>query len=192
MTRTNSYIKIKTCKCGCGKPFTLGCKGYFYAHAPESVKAIVGTKNKIVRRNRNNKAALSRKLHIAQKDANGDTQKSELWFISKRHQMTGICSCGCKKPSSKNDDKYWKFSAAHILAKAKFKSIAWHPDNWVELSFWGGCHTTFDDMGYEQCKRDKPILWEIVVEKFKILYPLIDNSELKFIPDILLETLLPY
>lgn len=116
-------------------------------------------------------------------------EKLEKWFLDRREDMTGFCWCGCSKLSSKNDDKYFKFSACHLLAKSKFKSIMYHPLNFVELNFWEGHHTTFDNMGYEYCKNTKPVLWKIVVERFKILYPLIAPEEHKFIPDVLLKTL---
>lgn len=191
MTKYNSYIKVK-CKCSpdCDKVPTFGCKGYFYAHLPEDVKAIVGTKRKLAQRNHNKRVALAKNLHTAQKEANPDTENLELWFRYQRYKMTGFCVCGCNLTSSKNDDTYFRFSAAHLLCKSKFKSIACHPDNCVELNFWQGHHTTFDNMGYEYCKTTKPILWQIVVEKFRILYPFIHNSEYKFIPSVLLETLI--
>lgn len=116
-------------------------------------------------------------------------EKLEQWFLDRRKDMTGFCWCGCSKLSSKNDDKYFKFSACHLLAKSKFKSIMYHPLNFVELNFWEGHHTTFDNMGYEYCKNTKPMLWKIVVERFKILYPFIAPEEHKFIPQVLLETL---
>ena len=194
MQKYNSHIKVR-CKCAeCAesdkpKAPTMSCFGFFYGHLPEDLKEKAGTRAKVAIKNRNKRTEISRNLHKAQKEANGGTLNSDLWFTSKRHQMTGFCLCGCNTRSSKEDDVYWKFSAAHILSKAKFKSIAWHPDNWVELSFWNGCHTVFDNMGYEFCKNTKPVLWKIVVEKFKKLYPFIHHSEVKHIPNVLLETL---
>jgi len=117
--------------------------------------------------------------------------KTELdkWFLDRRNEMTGFCVCGCGQKSSKDDDRYFKYSAAHVLGKAKFPSIATHSQNSIELAFWGGCHTTFDDKGYAYCKETNPILWEIVVRKFKILFSSIAENEIKFIPDVLMETL---
>lgn len=192
MKRFNSTIKVK-CKCSpdCEKVPTMSCYGYFYGHLPEDLKEKAGTKRKVAIKNRNKRVALSKNLHIAQKEANGDTLKAKLWFTLQRQLLPLKCACNCGSDTSKHDDKYFKFSCAHVLSKAKFKSIAWHPENCVGLSYFNGCHTLFDSMGYEYCKRKKPILWNIVVEKFKILYPLIANDELRNIPNVLLETLIP-
>lgn len=113
-------------------------------------------------------------------------EDKEQWFQDRRKEMTGFCQCGCNNPSSKNDDKHFRSSCCHVMAKKHFKSIALHPENCIELAFFGGCHTTLDDMGYAHCKNTKPILWAIVVRKFKILYPLIEPKEHKFIPNVLL------
>lgn len=114
----------------------------------------------------------------------------QLWFEERRIEMTGMCVCGCGKNSSKHEDNNYKSSICHILCKKLFKSIATHPLNWVELNFWEGHHTTFDNMGYEHCKRTKSELWEIVLTKFKLLYPHIHQNEHKFIPQILLDSLI--
>lgn len=118
-------------------------------------------------------------------------KKKELdeWFNLIRSKMTGECECGCRNKTSKDDDKYFKFSAAHLLAKSTFKSVATHPINYLELAFFGGCHTTFDSLGYRHCKNTNPGLWKLVVERFKIIYPEIAEEERKHIPDVLLETL---
>jgi hypothetical protein len=122
------------------------------------------------------------------KEKEGASERN-VWFLTRRLEMTGLCECGCGLSSSKREDNNYKSSIAHVLCKKNFKSIATHPDNWIELNFWNGHHTTFDNMGYEHCKRTKPLLWDIVVRKFKILYPLIHPSEQKFIPQVLLDTL---
>lgn len=108
------------------------------------------------------------------------------WFADRRKEMNGFCDCGCGKRSSKDSNKYFIFSCCHVLPKKNFDSISLHPENCIELAFFGGCHTTLDDMGYEYCKQKKPILWDIIVRKFKILYPLIATNEHQFIPEILL------
>ena len=189
-------LKKNKCKCGCGKFPTMCFGGYFYAHAPQEIKdknTDRAKKSHQTRRNRANLASLSRKVHSVQDEASAEKRAKEsllgLWFISVRVLMKGRCECGCGKTSSKYDEEYYKFSICHILPKSKFKSIATHPNNWIELSFWGGCHTTFDNMGYEICKRDNPVLWEKVVAKFRILYPCIRESEKKSIPQVLLDTL---
>jgi len=127
------------------------------------------------------------KVSEKKRKAQKKDEELEKWFIDRRIEMTGICQCGCGRRSSKYDDEYFKHSAAHIFPKKNFKSIMYHPLNFIELNFWDGCHTNFDNLGFENCKETNEKLWQIVVERFKILYPLMDKSELKFIPKILLK-----
>lgn len=183
-----STIKKKKCKCGtCNNYPTIGYSGYNRSCAPADIKEKQDSKTQR-QRTESDKRKMAKVRTLIQEPSSDDI-KGELWFRSKRHQMTGFCACGCDNKSSKDDAKHFKFSAAHILPKSKFESVKWHPDNWVELAFWGGCHTVFDDKGYEYCKQTKPILWEIVVQKFKIVYPFISPDEMKYVPNILLETL---
>lgn len=104
------------------------------------------------------------------------------WFEARRKEMTGVCShCGGK--SCKDNDDFYKCSIAHILPKAYFPSVATHPMNWIELCFWGrSCHTNMDanilDMTEMNC-------WNEIVEKFQVLYPLIDRKERSRIPAVL-------
>lgn len=183
-----STIKRKTCKCGCSKYPSLSYAGYSFSCAPQDVLDKVGNKRKVAAKNKNKRLLDVRKLRIVQDKVNVGNEL-ELWFILQRKEMTGFCSCGCGEKSSKDDDKYFKFSCGHVLLKSKFKSIATHPENCIELAFWTGCHSVLDDKGYEYCQQTKPILWTIIVQKFKILYPFIAVSERRFIPEILLNTL---
>lgn len=191
MYKYNSTIKVK-CKCSpdCDKVPTLSCKGYFFAHLPEHLKDEVGTRKKVAKINHNKRVAISRKLYVDQKKINKEDDNLELWFRYQRQKLTGFCMCGCGLTSSKNSSRYYKYSCCHVLPKSKFESIATHPDNCIELNFWDGHHTTFDNMGYENCKEKNTILWSIVVEKFKKLYSSIAMEELKFIPNVLLAELI--
>jgi hypothetical protein len=78
-----------------------------------------------------------------------------------RKQMTGCCLfCGGK--SQKKDDETFHFSLAHLLPKAIFKSVATHPDNIIELCFYGeSCHTNFDN---------GQITWEFIVDSAEWLF----------------------
>lgn len=182
-----SSIKKKTCKCGCGKYPTLGCSGFNYNCMPEEIKAEVGEKKDLQKKSANARKYASAKLRM---DNYKENTELELWFRIIRNKMTGKCECGCNQPSSKFSDKFFKFSCAHLLAKSVFKSVATHPMNYLELSAFGdSCHTVFDNMGYEHCKKTKPVLWAIVVERFNIIYPSIVESERKHIPEILLKEL---
>jgi len=106
------------------------------------------------------------------------------WFEDRRKEMTGRC-LHCNDKSSKDSDKYFKFSIAHILPKRLFKSVATHPLNWIELCFWGNsCHTNFDNNTLDIIELN---CFDTVIERFVAIYPAIDKSERKYIPDILLQ-----
>lgn len=81
--------------------------------------------------------------------ASGESSLAE-WFPEVRSKMTGMCHCGCGQPSQKNSDQYYKFSACHIYPKARFESVATHPLNFVEMAFFGGCHSNMDDRSVEK------------------------------------------
>lgn len=85
-------------------------------------------------------------------DNRPDDVKMDEWFSDRRKEMTGTCQCGCGQKSCKNDDMYYRHSACHIFPKNNnaFPSVKFHPLNWVELAFWGGCHGTFDNMGVDR------------------------------------------
>jgi len=106
-----------------------------------------------------------------------EKEKSELekWFEERRKEMTGVCQCGCKKPSQKNDNKYFKYSCCHIFPKAMFRSIATHKLNYVERAFWGGCHTNMDTGGIEKWTSFAD--WQDIKEKFYELAPELTDKE---------------
>ncbi len=199
MKAWNSNIEIKTCRCGCGKLKKFGLNGYASLKCmPPELRALpkYKTNASYFKSKRVNLGNLSRKVHLASELVNGqETAKNtsklalDVWFYERRKDMKGICACGCGQKTTKDDDKLFKHSCAHVLKKSIFKSIATHPENCIELAFYGGCHTTFDDMGYEHCKRTEPKLWAIVVQKLKILYPCISENEKGKIPEILLSEL---
>lgn len=183
-------IARKKCKEeNCQRLPQIGMAGFCWQHLPQELKEKANSKRKAALKTQNARKATQSKLRGLKSKENEKSNLLELWFLARRHEMTGICACGCGTKSSKDDDKYFKFSAAHILAKAKFDSVKLHPLNFVELSFWGGCHSLFDDKGYDYCKKTNPKLWSIVVERFKIIYPLIVPSEHHFLPQVLLDTL---
>lgn len=106
------------------------------------------------------------------------------WFEERRAEMNGICK-HCGGISCKADDKYFKFSLAHILPKRIFKSVATHPQNWIELCFWSpSCHTNFDNYTLDIIQLN---CFDEVIEKFVAMYPEIDKKERKYIPDALLQ-----
>jgi len=107
------------------------------------------------------------------------------WFQDRHKEMKGFCQhCGWQTEKGKSS---YKCSIAHILPKAYFKSVATHPDNWIELCFYGkSCHTNFDDHYIDimelNCFND-------VIKKFVRMYPDIAPQERRRIPQVLLQYL---
>lgn len=112
--------------------------------------------------------------------SDGDTLK-EQWFRARRKEMTGTCACGCGEPSQKKDDLYFRHSAAHIFPKGLFKSVMYHPQNWVERRFWAGiqggnaCHTIMDEAGLDRWPNMED--FQYIRDKFFILAPLLTDAE---------------
>lgn len=127
------------------------------------------------------------KISEKQKVKNKQSGGAELnrWFEERRAEMTGWC-VNCGKRSCKYDDNCFKFSIAHILPKAYFPSIKTHPDNWIELCFWGknSCHTNMDNKILDLIDMN---CWDEIVVKFQNMYPYIAPKERKRIPNILLQ-----
>lgn len=124
------------------------------------------------------------------KELSGET-KSDLdsWFEDRRKEMTGKCLFCGGKTEVHNDDTF-KNSIAHILPKRKnqFPSVACHPDNWVELCFFGNsCHTNFDAgiITWEFLADSKE--WEVIAGKFLKIYPYINEIEKRNLPEVLLK-----
>lgn len=193
----NSTIKRKLCK-GCNDRYPkMGLNGYCSTKCmPEDMAANPKySRSRTINRNAASLSSLSRKVKSYAKENNslvepvsGQNRKLAIdkWFNDRRYEMSGTCVCGCGQKSSKGENRYFKHSIAHVLGKAKFPSIATHPVNFIELAFWGGCHSTFDDKGYAYCKETNPKLWAIVVQRFKVLFPCIAENEIKYIPDVLM------
>lgn len=104
-----------------------------------------------------------------------DDTLMEKWFNARRKEMTGTCMCGCGMPSQKKDDLYFRHSAAHIFPKAQFPSVMYHPLNWVERAFWGGCHTNMDQQGIDQWPNMAD--FDDIKEKFHTLAPMLTDEE---------------
>jgi hypothetical protein len=116
--------------------------------------------------------------------ANGTDALSN-WFNERHKKMSGTCKhCGGK--TQKEADNF-KCSIAHILPKAYFPSVAAHPDNWIELCFYGNsCHTNFDNNILDITELN---CFDEVIEKFNRIYPSIAKQERKRIPEALLQYL---
>ena len=200
-----STIIKKKCKCkeGCPKWPSFGFDGYFYSHAPQEIKDRQGEKAKKSyqsRLNRAKKGVLSRKLHDAQSKASAtETPKNDqlealaltVWFDNRMNTLEPICeNCGkmaewLKEPGRR---KQWKSCQGHLLPKRHFKSIQTHPLNGMVLgSGYSGlcnCHDNYD-ASWEKAAKMK--IWDEVVRRFLIMYPLITEQEQRFIPNQLLQ-----
>ena len=194
MNRYNSNIKIKPCKCGCGKMPKIGFNGYAgLSHLPIELQGLEKyKKSNVANRNRANRLNLSKKVHSIQK-GKIDTLEAEIElnrkiainnaFFEHAKTMTGVCSsCGGK--TCKGDKKYQKYSQAHILAKSLYPSVADNLLNFVELCHFGNsCHANMDNNGYEYVAAKMPKLWAIIIERVNKMYPLI--KEKNKLPDVI-------
>lgn len=106
----------------------------------------------------------------------------DAWFLMRDAEATGFCkNCGGK--SCKGDEKYYKFSVAHILAKSLFPSVATHEKNSIELCFFGkSCHTNLDNNILSLSDLN---CWDEIIEKFLAMYPAIAKKERRRIPEVL-------
>jgi hypothetical protein len=108
----------------------------------------------------------------------------ESWFekVMKLIEKNPYC-WECKKFISKS---YYRAACAHILPKRKnfgFPSVATHDLNFLILGAGCGCHSKYDN-SWDDASKMK--VWPIAVERFKLIYPNINPSEHKYLPDILL------
>lgn len=114
---------------------------------------------------------------ILEEKESKEANEMDMFFEDARKQMTGKCFiCGGK--TEKDNEKNYKCSIAHLFPKSKFPSIATHPINRIELCYYGkSCHTNFDNrlLTFEYIKINTD--WTIIVNKFRILSPLLTNGE---------------
>ena len=100
--------------------------------------------------------------------------------------MNGKC-LHCGNVTTMKDDEKFHFSIAHILPKSLFPSVATHPDNWIELCFWGNaCHTNMDQHTLDLIDMN---CFDTIIEKFVKIYPNIAKEEKRRIPSVLMEYL---
>jgi hypothetical protein len=65
--------------------------------------------------------------------------------------------------------------------------VATHPDNFLELCFYGNsCHTNFDNKMLDLIEMN---CFDTIIEKFTKIYPAIAQEEKRRIPSILIEYL---
>lgn len=164
------------------------CKSHQYLRTDIDKDGIVARAIKKQRKNAVIKDGRAlRVLAVTEPEVKAGKDYAELdrWFKERHKEMTGVCmNCGGR---TEKDKTHYKCSVAHLLPKAYFKSVATHPDNWLELCFYGNsCHTNFDhkmiDLIDLHC-------FDTVIQKFVKIYPSIALEERRRIPPILLEYL---
>lgn len=108
------------------------------------------------------------------------------WFLERRKEMTGVCQhCGGR--TCKEDENKFHFSLAHLLPKAYFPSVATHPDNFLELCYYGNsCHAQMDNKMLDLIDMN---CFDQIITKFVKIYPSIAKEERRRIPAILLQYL---
>ena len=175
-----STIIKKTCACGCSKWPTLGYEGYNMDCRPDLKEEKI--KKQAERQKARNAVTRTQsklrqlyKTDDAVREGSKKVDELERWFKGVRRKLTGKCQCGCGKPSSKHDDKYFKHSCSHVFPKSKFPSIATHPRNFVERAFWGGCHTNMDEQSMDKWVNFAD--WENIKEIFHEVAPLLTDEE---------------
>ena len=104
-------------------------------------------------------------------------ERLDEWFLERRKELVGTCQCGCGQKSCKSDDMYYRFSICHIFPKNPnaFPSVATHPLNFVEMAFWGGCHTTLDTMGVGRWPNLS--CWDDIKAKVLAMEPYLTSEE---------------
>jgi len=125
------------------------------------------------------------KLEVLEAEAKiGKSAELDRWFQDRRKEMTGICkNCGGK--TCRDDDMYYKFSIAHILPKAYFKSIKTNENNWIELCFWGNnCHAGMDNKMIDLMDMN---CFDEIITKTSKMYPHIAQEERRRIPKVLID-----
>lgn len=184
-----SSIVRKTCKCGCHRWPSTGYEGYFMDCRPDlKEKKLSQQKERQKKANAVVKSGRElRNLAQTQPEVKAPKGYAELdrWFREIQKSMTGKCqNCGGKTEAN---TKHFKNSIAHILPKAYFKSVATHPDNYLELCFYGNsCHTNFDNKMIDIIDLH---CFDQVIQKFTRIYPHIAAEEKRRIPPILIEYL---
>jgi hypothetical protein len=107
------------------------------------------------------------------------------WFEEIRKSLTGVCKhCGGK--TTKDDDVKFHFSIAHILPKGDiyFPSVKMHPLNFIELcTFGNNCHGNYDNKTLDLIDMN---CFDEIVRKFVAIYPSIEKSERRRIPQVLM------
>lgn len=130
-----------------------------------------------------------KKAADAEERAKGSDSELDRWFEDRRREMTGRCVL-CNGGSEKGNDETYRRSIHHLLDKkpSLFPSVSCHPDNWLELCFYGNsCHTNIHNRTITVELLADSAEWKLIADKFKKIYPFIAEGERKNIHPLLLK-----
>ncbi len=178
-----SSITKKKCKCGCHRYPTMSCNGFNYNCLSDEEKEKLGNKKKVAARNKANKNALSRKLHIEQNKV--DNKDLNQWFAGIERKHSNGKGAYCMECGEWIPQMYMRHATAHLLPKKTFDSVKTHELNYLILGAGCGCHTKTDRL-------DKFVsmkIWPEAARRIKIMMPLLPFDELKYISSQLLAEL---
>lgn len=116
-----------------------------------------------------------------QKIANEKKLTQKAWFDLKLKNAPKVCECGCKGKLSVPEGMSPRTNVAHIFAKAVFKSVATHPQNYWYATWQH--HTDYDSKTWPE-KMNLPI-WSIIQDRVYAVIQDMAESELKHLPDVL-------
>lgn len=183
------YSECLDCKNGIEVPIIAGrCQMHYKIH-----RAKIQLERQKERRKIRSLKTLPANRSMVDKNKGESKDELALYFAKRMSEVPAICdNCGAEAEWIKQPKYYklWKAAQAHLLEKRHFKSIQTHPLNFLTLfaGFSGVCDC-HDDYDHDWERASKMNVWEKVIKRFKILYPLIAPEERKFIPQALLETL---
>ncbi len=125
-----------------------------------------------------------------ERTSDGDTYL-DAWFKARRKEMTGRCVL-CQGKTERDNDETYKRSIHHLFDKREkmYPSVALNPDNWLEVCYYGNsCHANIHNAIITwELLRDSAE-WEIILAKFKKVYPYMAEEEKRNLPDVLLKEL---
>lgn len=178
-----SSIQRKKCKCGCHRWPAIGYAGYAAVCAPQELKDKIGSRKKVAAKNKANRSALSRKLHIEQSFV--DNKELNQWFADIERKHSNGKGGYCMETGDWIPQQYMRHATAHLLPKSKFKSVATHELNYLILSAHNGSHQKTDRIDtFVKMK-----VWPEAARRIKIMMPLLPFDELKYISSQLLAEL---
>lgn len=122
------------------------------------------------------KISEKKKKQLAEQKEAGNDNSLDLFFVAMRKKCKGKCLF-CNSPTTYKHEELWRIAIAHLLPKAKFKSVATEESNWIELCW--NCHTEFDTgkITWELLRDSKE--FDILREKLFIVLPLVAPEERK-------------